>query len=106
MSVLIINMEMPNTCKACVCSNYYERMDMILCDIMDKQLDEKQWKSERHHDCPLIEVHTPHGRLIDADKLDIHDISPVDGFCVMGVTEEDIGLADTVIEREDHEFMR
>lgn len=40
----------------------------------------------------------PHGRLIDADELNIHDISPVDGFCVMGVTEEDIELADTVIE--------
>ena len=69
MSVLIINMEMPNTCKACVCSNYYERMDMILCDIMDKQLDEKQWKSERHHDCPLIEVPTPHGSLVDREEL-------------------------------------
>lgn len=69
MSVLIINMEMPNTCKACVCSNYYERMDMILCDIMDKQLDEKQWKSERHHDCPLISIPTPHGRLGDLDAL-------------------------------------
>jgi hypothetical protein len=50
--------------------------------------------------CPLIEIPTPHGRLGDLDKLNIHDISPVDGFCVMGVTEEDIELADTVIEAE------
>ena len=42
----------------------------------------------------------PHGRLIDADKLNIHDVSPAYGFCVMGVTEEDIELADTVIEAE------
>jgi hypothetical protein len=49
--------------------------------------------------CPLIEL-PPHGRLGDLDKLNIHDISPVDGFCVMGVTEEDIELADTVIEAE------
>ena len=48
-----------------------------------------------------VSVSTPHGRLIDADKLDIHDISPVDGFCVMGITEEDICLVDTVIEAED-----
>ena len=48
----------------------------------------------------LVEVKEPHGRLIDADKLNIHDVSPVDGFCVMGVTEEDIELADTVIEAE------
>ena len=69
MSVLIKGMEMPNTCKACVCSSYYDRMDMILCDITNKQLDEKQWKSERHPDCPLIEVPTPHGRLGDLDAL-------------------------------------
>lgn len=53
-----------------------------------------------------VEKVPPHGRLIDADKLNTYDLSPVNGFCVMGVTEEDIGLADTVIEREDHELMR
>lgn len=53
--------------------------------------------------CPLIDIPTPHGRLWDLDKLNIHDISPVDGFCVMGVTEEDIELADTVIEAEGRE---
>ena len=35
-------------------------------------------------------------RLIDADALNIYDISPVDGFVVMGVTEEDIDLAPTI----------
>ena len=69
MSILIRGVEMPNTCKACVCSSYYDRMDMILCDITNKQLDEKQWKSERHPDCPFIEVLTPHGRLGDLDEL-------------------------------------
>lgn len=39
-----------------------------------------------------------HGRLIDADKLNIYDVSPADGFVVMGVTEEDINLAPTIIE--------
>ena len=47
-----------------------------------------------------VSVPTPHGLLIDADQLNTYDISPVDGFCAMGVTEEDIGLADTVIEAE------
>ena len=72
---------------------------MFMCDITNEQIDEKQWKRERHPNCPLIEL-PPHGRLGDLDKLNIHDISPVDGFCVMGVTEEDIELADTVIEAE------
>ena len=35
-------------------------------------------------------------RIIDADKLNIYDISPVDGFVVMGVTEEDIALAPSI----------
>lgn len=35
-------------------------------------------------------------RLIDADKLDIYDVSPAYGMCVMGVTQEDIDDAPTV----------
>lgn len=35
-------------------------------------------------------------RLIDADKLNIYDVSPAYGTCVMGVTEEDIDEAPTV----------
>ena len=47
-----------------------------------------------------VEKLPPHGRLIDADELNIHDVSHAYGFCVMGVTEEDIELAETVIEAE------
>ncbi len=36
------------------------------------------------------------GRLIDADKLDIYDVSPAYGMCVIGCTEEDIADAPTV----------
>ena len=102
MSVIVKGRNMPRHCGECACSNYYEQIDALLCDFTETQLDEKTWKKERHPDCPLIEL-PPHGRLIDADKLNIHDISPVDGFCVMGVTEEDIELADTVIEAEGSE---
>ena len=101
MSVIVRGMEMPKSCSECPL-NY----DQMACDVtmtrwwsdtmvlMDFDSDK-----ERLHDCPLIEL-PPHGRLGDLDKLNIHDISPVDGFCVMGVTEEDIELADTVIEAE------
>lgn len=27
------------------------------------------WLEEKHKDCPLVEIPTPHGRLIDADDL-------------------------------------
>ena len=100
MGVYIKGMEMPKTCWDCACSIYYESQDKAMCDITDETLDYTLWKRERRPDCPLIDIPTPHGRLGDLDKLNIHDISPVDGFCVMGVTEEDIELADTVIETE------
>ena len=86
--ILIKGMEMPNVCAYCF-------IDSSECNLHSSV---NIWR-ERHPDCPLIEL-PPHGRLIDVDKLNIYDISPVDGFCVMGVTEEDIELADTVIEAE------
>lgn len=41
-----------------------------------------------------------HGRLIDADEINLKDISPVDGFSVYGATAEDINLTPTVLEVE------
>lgn len=94
MSVIVKNMEMPKNCKECPFSDH-EAWCLI----------PGSWKEryycpddERSDDCPLVEIPTPHGRLIDADKLNMHDVSPAYGFCVMGVTEEDIELAETVIE--------
>jgi hypothetical protein len=44
-----------------------------------------------------------HGRLIDADEINLQDISPVDGFSVYGATAEDIDLAPTIIEADRSE---
>ena len=86
MSVLIRGMEMPERCG--------------MCFLRVGDCKQRIYMEQRPKACPLIEIPTPHGRLIDADELNIHDVSPADGFCVMGVTEEDVGLADTVIEAE------
>ena len=88
MSMLIIGVNPPKSCYAC---SWYNKVE---CPVNDGRY---YYRVQRHPSCPLIEL-PPHGRLGDLDKLNIHDISPVDGFCVMGVTEEDIELADTVIE--------
>ena len=96
MSVLIKGMEMPKACWECKLKVYL--FQQLWCVPSNKVMDRGD-NTKREPDCPLVEG-PPHGRLIDADKLNIHDISPVDGFCVMGVTEEEIGLADTVIEAE------
>lgn len=96
----IVPKEIPNRCGRCPC---FHAEHPMYCQAVKADKNKRiyaPYGEGRPDWCPLIEVHTPHGRLIDADKLDIHDISPVDGFCVMGVTEEDIGLADTVIEAE------
>lgn len=39
-----------------------------------------------------------HGRLIDADAINIHDVSPAYGMEVYGVTQDDIEYEPTVIE--------
>lgn len=44
-----------------------------------------------------------HGRLIDADAINLKDISPVDGFSVYGATAEDIDLTPTVLEADEVE---
>ena len=44
-----------------------------------------------------------HGRLIDADEINLKDISPVDGFSVYGATAEDIDLTPTVLEADEVE---
>ena len=100
MSVLIRGMEMPKRCFECI---FLTTVPNFFCLAGKRDLCAEHGINISRPDwCPLIEL-PPHGRLGDLDKLNIHDISPVDGFCVMGVTEEDIELADTVIEAEGSE---
>ena len=97
MSVIVKGMEMPKNCRTC--PMLFDGHNYRWCNITGESLGIEETDNGRDEHCPLIEL-PPHGRLGDLDKLNIHDISPVDGFCVMGVTEEDIELADTVIEAE------
>ena len=71
MSVLIKNMEMPTNCADCplnydqmACAVTWTRWWSDSMVIMNFDSDK-----ERMPNCPLIEVPTPHGRLIDADEL-------------------------------------
>lgn len=104
MSVIVKNMEMPKGSCEWIGENGSLRRCKLLngdddCKMQEGVCADATWE-EQFAGCPLVEIPTPHGRLIDADKLNIHDVSPAYGFCVMGVTEEDIELADTVIEAE------
>lgn len=70
MSVLVKGMDMPISCAKCPlsiseCSAVMERVKTS----EPKIIEWIPW-SYRHEDCPLVEVPTPHGRLIDADALE------------------------------------
>jgi len=85
MSVLIKDMEMPSNCNDCdidFCIFKYEARD----DISETRSDH----------CPLVEVPTPHGRLIDADVL--KEDAAVRFFGAARVT--DIDKQPTILESE------
>lgn len=63
MAVLIKGMEMPQNCQSC---NFYNGLGCKATGMMFSMFYNV---ATRRGDCPLIEVHEPHGRLIDAEKL-------------------------------------
>lgn len=72
MSVLIKGMEMPKDCISCEFS--YPMFEGIwYCGYagkyIDEENDEEYYEAAYSYDCPLVEVPTPHGRLIDAGAL-------------------------------------
>lgn len=67
MSILIQGMAMPNRCFECI---FLTTVPNFFCLAGKRDLcAEHGINISRPNWCPLIEVHTPHGRLIDADAL-------------------------------------
>lgn len=62
MSVLVIGMEMPRHCGECGI-DWCDRWKRLIVDGMSIA-------KSRPPDCPLVELPTPHGRLIDADTFE------------------------------------
>lgn len=73
MSVLIKNMRMPENCDVCIFSDWSNLHQTAACKICeyDPCFDDfsKAYLNERARFCPLVEVKTPHGELIDRQKL-------------------------------------
>lgn len=66
MSVLIKGMDMPKACERCrFISTFSTECGLgCRCEISNSEF----WDyTKRQDNCPLIEIPTPHGRLIDAD---------------------------------------
>lgn len=74
--ILIKNMKMPENCAECQFSDVFayppDYDDEWICELnyISMTWEEAQM---RHSHCPLVEVATPHGRLIDADKINYED---------------------------------
>ena len=107
MGVYIKGMTKPKSCDVCIFSDWSNLHQTACCKILEYKPCFNDFSSEyrtRISDlCPLVEVSEPHGRLIDADKLPMRDIS-IEYYALNGVTEDDIDNAPTVIEAEgEHE---
>ena len=63
MGIYIKAMTRPSNCWNCGVG--YEAQ----CPICIGVAGAAEYKTSRHPGCPLVEIKTPHGRLIDADKL-------------------------------------
>lgn len=68
MSILVKDWEMPNGCNKCDLLEFIDDSDDTNCLISTND-----WSGcvpdYRPKNCPLIKIPTPHGRLIDADRL-------------------------------------
>ena len=105
MSVLIKGMDMPCMCCLCPCHDWDMETNRYYCQALKDEpriIDE----NTRRDDCPLAEIPTPHGRLIDSDKLAkvIEDAmnrkdNPL-GYDAVEILGE-IYVAKTIIEAEE-----
>ena len=109
MSVLIKGMEMPKCCEECVAGAYEYNDNDERCFVCGFIKSQHPWECEhveidgidttkaRADFCPLIEVPTPHGRLVDLDKM-------IDRFWdgnSMEVFKSELEQIQTVIEAEE-----
>ena len=67
---ILIKMEMPKTCVECNFHRYHSLGEYVcVATPLLYPMNLANYKCGRKDFCPLIEVPTPHGRLIDADAL-------------------------------------
>ena len=67
MSIFINSkVHLPSSCEKCPFN--YADMSAGICMAADKTIDTRTYGRKRHPDCPLTELPTPHGRLIDCES--------------------------------------
>ena len=66
MGVYIKGMDMPENCQECECLN----VEHFFCQVSGRAPKDENMVKRRPEWCQLVEVPTPHGRLIDADTFE------------------------------------
>ena len=69
MGTYIKGMKTPKACGLCP-FRYINMSGYLICEMLHKQINLSKF-NERFKDCPLVEVKEPHGRLIDADEIEM-----------------------------------
>ena len=98
MSVIIKGMKMPKSCDSCDLIQFDDEGLEAHCPLSPYY----RWcgtpPDYRPEGCPLVEIPTPHGRLIDADEIEkcVHEWYDVGEY----VFADTIRNADTIIEAE------
>ena len=102
MSVIVKGIEMPKRCIDCPFMVSRDRDDCVLQTEAENELA-KTWE-ELKAACPLVEIHTPHGRLIDVDDFMRHLINNVMDLRTLSPSAIGNALLDTptIIEAEDN----
>lgn len=98
MGVYIKDLDMPTSCEECLGYRedaWYGASCLFLQDedgwaveIDDGVTDEYDLEQERHPKCPLAEIKTPHGRLIDRDAVPEVSADPFEEAGFQGVLDD------------------
>ena len=108
-SVIVKGMEMPKNCAYCPLSEY-RNSSILDCKqigtVGTASRDTHNVLNRRHPNCPLIEIPTPHGRLVDIKSVEDRKFTTVDNEYERwwnGALDSVVDNAPTVIEAEGGE---
>ena len=103
-SVIVRGMEMPTTC--CNCKFREPFIDFAYCHLAEMDMEYEESDNCRHPDCPLVEIPTTHGRLVDIKSVEDRKFTTVDNEYERwwnGALDSVVDNAPTVIEAEGSE---
>ena len=102
MSLFIKGMDMPSKCRFCPCCADNGLIGMqreYFCSAVDSALEIDNL-DQKLSACPLVEIPTPHGRLIDADELTRWIERAYGDKDIVKLVTNDIKRQSTIIEAE------